>query len=141
MYKLKIISIGKTKEKWLNEAVDEYLKRLKPYVQIETLWAKDNHQLIDWCQKEDAFICLDPQGSLHSSESFSRFLIQQWEKEGARLTLVIGGAEGLPQILKKKNQLISLSPLTFTHQMTRLILIEQIYRAIEIHRGSNYHKA
>ncbi|MDP1880612.1 MAG: 23S rRNA (pseudouridine(1915)-N(3))-methyltransferase RlmH [Parachlamydiaceae bacterium] len=141
MYKLKIISIGKTKEKWLDEAVQEYLKRLKPYVQIETLWAKDNHQLIDWCQKENSFICLDPQGTLHTSESFSQFLIRKWEKEGSRLTLVIGGAEGLPQILKEKSQLISLSPLTFTHQMTRLILIEQIYRAIEIHRGSNYHKA
>lgn len=140
MLKLKILSIGKTKEKWLDEAVNEYVKRLKPSVQIECLWAKDNSQLIEWAQKENSYLCLDPTGRLFTSEELAHFLSQQWEKNGSRLTLIIGGAEGLPLELKQKGLLISLSPLTFTHQITRLVLIEQIYRTIEIQKGSHYHK-
>jgi 23S rRNA (pseudouridine1915-N3)-methyltransferase len=140
MLKLKILSIGKSKEKWLEEALREYTKRLKPYMTIEWLWAKDNAQLIEWAQKEPLFICLDPAGCLFTSEQFAVFLEQLWEKNRSRLTIVIGGPEGLPPILIQRAQLISLSPLTFTHQMTRLILIEQIYRALEINRGSSYHK-
>ena len=63
------------------------------------------------------------------------------EKEGARCTFVIGGAEGLTLKMRQNaTALISLSPLTFTHQITRLVLLEQIYRAFEIKRGSHYHK-
>ncbi len=139
MIKLKIFSIGKTKEKWLDEAFNEYVKRLKSFVQVECVWAKDNPQLLEWTQKESSYLCLDPSGRLLTSEEFAQFLIQQWEKGGSRLTLVIGGAEGLPPELKQ-GPLLSLSPLTFTHQMTRLVLIEQIYRTIEIQKGSHYHK-
>lgn len=140
MLKLKILSVGKTKEKWLNDAFNEYVKRLKPSVQIESLWAKDTPHLIEWAKKENYYLCLDPAGRLFTSEELSFFLTQQWEKEGSRLTLIIGGAEGLPPEIKHKGNLISLSPLTFTHQITRLVLIEQIYRVIEIQKGSNYHK-
>lgn len=140
MLKLKILSVGKTKEKWLDEAFNEYVKRLKPVVQIESLWAKDTAQLIEWAQKENHYLCLDPTGRLFTSEEWTDFLFQQFEKEGSRLTLIIGGAEGLPPEIKQQGILISLSPLTFTHQITRLILIEQIYRATEIQKGSHYHK-
>lgn len=140
MIKLKILSVGKTKEKWLEEAFSEYVKRLKPLLQIECLWSKDNFQLIDWAHKEPSIICLDPAGRLFSSEDFSAFLSQEIEKGGSRLAFVIGGADGLPSQLKQNYPLISLSPMTFTHQMTRLVLIEQIYRALEIQKGSNYHK-
>lgn len=140
MLKLKLISVGKTKEKWLEEAFQEYVKRLRPFVQIECLWAKDSPQLVEWAQKETFYLCLDPQGRTFTSEEWAQFLLQKWEKEGSRLTLIIGAAEGLPQELKQKGELISLSALTFTHQITRLVLIEQIYRAIEIKKGSHYHK-
>ena len=62
MLKLKILSIGKTKEKWLNDAFNEYVKRLKPLVQIESLWAKDTTQLLEWAKKESHYLCLDPTG-------------------------------------------------------------------------------
>lgn len=140
MLKLKILSIGKTKEKWLDEAFNEYVKRLKSSVQIECLWAKDDIQLVEWTRKENFYVSLDPSGRLFTSEEFAQFLSLQWEKGGSRLTFIIGGAEGLPVEIKQKGNLMSLSPLTFTHQMTRLILIEQIYRSIEIHKGSSYHK-
>lgn len=140
MIKLKIISVGKTKEKWLNDAFNEYVKRLSTTIQIESAWAKDDAQLIEWTLKENSYLCLDPAGRLFTSEELAHFLTQQWEKGGSRLTLIIGGAEGLPTEIKQKGILISLSPLTFTHQITRLVLIEQIYRTIEIQKGSNYHK-
>lgn len=140
MIKVKILSVGKTKEKWLNDAFNEYVKRLSTSVQIESVWAKDDDQLIEWAQKDNAYICLDPKGRLLTSEEFTHFLVQHWEKGGSRLTLIIGGAEGLPPEIKQRGTLISLSPLTFTHQITRLVLIEQIYRAIEIQKGSQYHK-
>jgi len=64
-----------------------------------------------------------------------------WVNQGSRIAFAIGGAEGLPpQIIKQAAYILSLSPLTFTHQITRLILIEQIYRALEIEKGSQYHK-
>lgn len=140
MIKLKILSIGKTKEKWLDEAFNEYVKRLKSFVHVECIWAKDSTQLIEWAQKESSYLCLDPSGRLLTSEKFAQYLIQQWEMGGSRLTLIIGGAEGLPLELKQNGILLSLSPLTFTHQITRLVLIEQIYRTIEIQKGSQYHK-
>ena len=140
MLKLKILSVGKTKEKWLDEAFDEYEKRLKPVMQIECHWAKDSQQLYEWAQKEQNVICLDPQGLLVSSEKFAKMLEQAWTKGGSRLAIIIGGAEGLPESLKKQFQLISFSPMTFTHQITRLILIEQLYRSTEIQKGTQYHK-
>ena len=140
MLKLKLLSVGKTKEKWLDEAFQEYKKRLQPYLQIESCWAKDSEQLLEWCQKDPHVVALDPQGLAQTSEEFSAYLYHQWEKFGARLTIVIGGAEGLPKEIRTNYPLISLSKLTFTHQLTRLILIEQVYRAIEINRGSQYHK-
>lgn len=140
MIKLKIFSIGKTKESWLEDAIQEYAKRLSPLMAIEWIWAKDNSHLIDLASKEPKVICLDPKGKLLSSEQFAAFLEQSWERGGSRLAFVIGGADGLPPQLRENYTLLSLSPLTFTHQITRLILIEQIYRATEISKGSNYHK-
>lgn len=140
MYRLRIYSIGKTKEPWLKEAIKEYFKRLQNIVAIEFVWAKSDEQLIALASKESFLICLDAQGKLMDSHQFSTFLIKQFENAGSRLAMVIGGAEGLPEPLKAQFPLISLSPMTFTHQIVRLILIEQIYRAFEIAKGSSYHK-
>jgi 23S rRNA (pseudouridine1915-N3)-methyltransferase len=140
MHKIKIASVGKNKETWLEEACAEYIKRLQGAALIECIWVKTDEQLIAQAEKDQALICLDPNGVKLDSEGFASLLMQQLEEGGSRLTLIIGGAEGLPPPLKKTAKLISLSPMTFTHQITRLILIEQIYRAFEIHKGSRYHK-
>jgi 23S rRNA (pseudouridine1915-N3)-methyltransferase len=137
MLKIKIYTIGRCKENWLAEALNEYEKRLKGRAEMQWLLAKDNLQLAEWCFAEANLFALDPQGIILSSEAFSQKLMQT----GARLSFVIGGAEGLPStILKQAKEVISLSRLTFTHQITRLILAEQIYRALEIERKSPYHK-
>lgn len=140
MLKLKLFSVGKTKEAWLDEAVQEYTKRLKPSLAIEYVWAKDDRQLIDLVQKEPLVITLDPKGRLLDSHQFAEFLAKSFVQGDSRLAMVIGGAAGLPEELRQLPLSISLSPLTFTHQIARLVLMEQIYRAFELNRGSPYHK-
>lgn len=134
MYKFKILTIGKTKETWLEEALEEYSKRLKSQAEISWMFAKDDEQLVQLASKEARKICLDASGKLMNSEEFSHYVLGY-----PRLCFIIGGADGLPEPLKKETSL-SLSRLTFTHQIVRLILIEQIYRALEIAKGSPYHK-
>lgn len=140
MLKLKIISIGKTKEEWLDKAIEEYVKRLKPIMQIEFVLVKNNEQLIALVEKEPLFICCDAKGLSLSSEDFSTYIHKKFTEGGSRLAIIIGGADGLPPPLKTHANLISLSPLTMTHQIVRLVLLEQVYRAMEIAKGSRYHK-
>jgi 23S rRNA (pseudouridine1915-N3)-methyltransferase len=139
--KIKILSVGKNKETWLSDALEEYVKRLRPVISIEFCLAKNDEQLMQWIEKEErGLIGLDPLGQPLTSENFSIFLNKRLEAEGGKLCFVIGGSDGLPQLFKEKVPLVSLSSLTFTHQMTRLILLEQIYRSFEITRNSKYHK-
>ncbi|MBX7066008.1 MAG: 23S rRNA (pseudouridine(1915)-N(3))-methyltransferase RlmH [Parachlamydiales bacterium] len=136
MVKVKVFSIGKSKEEWLNLALAEYEKRLTHKMSIDWIFVKDDNALIEAAGKEPC-IALDPHGELLSSEILSE-KIGKW---GSKLTFIIGGADGIPEtILKNARFIWSLSPLTFTHQMTRLILIEQLYRATEIEKGSSYHR-
>jgi 23S rRNA (pseudouridine1915-N3)-methyltransferase len=136
MLKLKILSIGKTKEEWLESALNEYIKRLKPTLSI----AKSDGDLIFLTEKEPLFVCLDPKGQKMDSETFAHYIQNKFIEGGSKLSIVIGGPEGLPEKLKTHKNLISFSDLTMTHQMVRLLLIEQIYRAFEIIKGSKYHK-
>ena len=144
MYRIKIFSIGKTKEKWLEEALAEYLKRLTQTATIDFILAKNDEQLTTLVENEATrgtlIICLDAEGKVLDSDQFSCYLMHQLEAGGSRLSLVIGGSDGLPAAFKQTYPLLSLSKLTFTHQIIRLILVEQIYRALEIAKGSKYHK-
>ena len=136
MFKVKVLTIGRCKEEWLSAALAEYEKRLQGKLSIEWRLAKDDAQLVEWANPE-SIVALDPKGELLTSEGWSQKMFQL----GLKLVFVIGGAEGLPpQIIRQAQFRWSLSPLTFTHQVTRLILMEQLYRAMEIQRGSRYHK-
>ncbi|NGX39320.1 MAG: Ribosomal RNA large subunit methyltransferase H [Chlamydiae bacterium] len=141
MVKLKIFSIGKTKEPWLKLAIEEYTTRLRPILSIEWHLPKTDEQLVQLLTKEKTYYALDPSGKSFTSEEFSHWLFSEIDHGGSRMNLVIGGADGLPPSIRESaHLLISLSPLTFTHQITRLVLLEQIYRASEITKGSRYHK-
>ncbi|MBS0604001.1 MAG: 23S rRNA (pseudouridine(1915)-N(3))-methyltransferase RlmH [Verrucomicrobia bacterium] len=141
MYKIKVFSVGKTKEDWLQDALEEYERRLKSSLSFEWILAKNDEQLKQFLEKEAHFICLDPRGKQFTSEEFSCFLVKSLQEMHSRLAFVIGGSEGIPEHLKARaRSLISLSRMTFTHQITRLILVEQIYRALEIEKGTAYHK-
>lgn len=140
MLKLKIFSVGKTKEEWLESAFTEYVKRLQKTLHVECIWAKNDDQLLELVEKEALVIYCDAEGKQLTSEAFSSFLVKKFIEGGSRLSIVIGGAEGLPLTIKKSKELLSFSKMTMTHQMIRLFLIEQVYRAFEIQKGSSYHK-
>ncbi len=128
--RIKIISPGKNKESWLLEALAEYEKRLSRDVKLEWIFPKELTLI------EGPYALLDVEGKKLSSVEFSQYLMSK-----PAHTFVIGGAEGPPKEIKEKASFkFSLSDMTFTHQMVRLILLEQIYRGLEIHKGSKYHK-
>lgn len=138
MFKVKVLSQGRCKERWLASALQEYEKRLSHQLQIEWVLTED---LVSVCAKEPLLIALDLKGEMLSSEAFSKKLGKLLIEGGSRLSFVIGGSEGIPDpILKKAHWIWSLSCLTFTHQIVRLLLLEQVYRALEIQKGSQYHK-
>lgn len=139
MVKIRILSPGKTKELWLESALQEYIKRLKGRAEIELIHPKNDEHFLELALKEKRLIALDPEGKEFTSEAFSAYLMKEIEAGGATLAFAIGAAEGLPPPLKNF-PLLSLSRLTFTHQFARLLLLEQIYRAFEIDKGSGYHK-
>ncbi|MDE3046377.1 MAG: 23S rRNA (pseudouridine(1915)-N(3))-methyltransferase RlmH [Verrucomicrobiota bacterium] len=139
MFKVKIYTIGRLKETWLQEALAEYEKRLSRQIGVEWVLAKNERELTEKIQSP--WIALDVRGELVDSVALSKKLLKLFSHHGSRLNFLIGGSEGIdPLLLEKSAWRWSLSPLTFTHQMTRLILLEQLYRAIEIDSGSAYHK-
>lgn len=140
MIRIKILSPGKNKDAWLEDALQEYLKRLSPIAEFELIWTKDEKTFEKLIREEKQLICLDPNGKMMDSVAFSDFFLKEVESGGSKIVFAIGGSEGFSEELLKGRKLLSLSPLTFTHQMTRLILVEQIFRAFEISKGSKYHK-
>lgn len=133
-------------EAWLESAYKMYDTRLKPSgLSVTTQYHKSDGELIKGVEADEAknhkVILLDPLGKLCTSEEFSENMYNWLEAGGSRLTFVIGGADGLPPDLKEgRRRLLSLGKLTFTHQWARVLLVEQIYRAAEIRKGSGYHK-
>lgn len=133
--------MGKIKEAYLRGGLEEFLKRLKPYIDLEIIEIKDegkekeSKKFLDLLGN-NTFI-LDAEGKAFSSEEFSSFLKTNRDE---KITLIIGGHDGFSDELKKKAQKISLSKMTFTHEMTRLILVEQIYRSCMIQANKPYHK-
>eukprot|EP00903_Cladosiphon_okamuranus_P013876 g12908.t1 len=130
---------------YTNQAYDEYVKRLRPVLALDTLWHKTDEDLEAAVRKDPGVVvCLDEGGRQMNSQAFSEFVFSKLEEGGSRLTFVVGGAEGLPPGLKNKppqgRAKLSLSSMTFTHLWARALLAEQIYRASEIRRGSKYHK-
>lgn len=134
--RIKIIQIGKVKDTYLKEGENQFLKRLSPYAKIEILNLKDENSV----KLDDTFlVVMDEQGKEMNSKDFAKFL-EDFKDSGQTVNFVVGGAYGFSNQFKKKaNLLLSLSKMTFTHQMARLFLIEQIYRGLSIIAGKEYH--
>jgi 23S rRNA (pseudouridine1915-N3)-methyltransferase len=139
MKTIKIYAVGKVKEKNIQSLIDEYLKRLKIFAKIEVVELKDEGiekesekiiKLIDG----DTYI-LDESGANMSSIGFSGLI-----DSNDNIKFIIGGAEGISSDVKSKAKLLSLSNMTFPHELTRLILIEQVYRAFMMIKNRSYHK-
>ena len=157
--KIRIVAVGKLKEKYLREGVAEYEKRLAPFASVELLetreeymaenpseaqrqqtLAKESERLLRLVPERSFLIVLDVGGKLLSSEALAKELASLALQGQSDLTFLIGGAFGLsPAVRERADLRISFSPMTFTHQMVRLLLYEQIYRAFKINRGEKYH--
>ena len=157
--KIKIYCIGKIKEQYLKDGINEYLKRISAYSNVEIIEVldskvKDNPNSFDIEKakneegervlkllKNDYLIGLDLNRKEFTSEEFAEFISKKMVEGGSSISFVIGGSYGLSDALKNRcNSFITLSKLTFLHQMTRLILLEQIYRAFKILNNETYHK-
>lgn len=155
--KIKLIYIGKTSKKFLLEGEEEYKKRLKHYCSLECIEIQDiknqkslsfeeikkaeGDKFLAQIQKADSVFLLDDKGKPFTSISFSEFFAKhQLHSSGETLIFLIGGAFGFSEELyKRANGKISLSSLTFSHQMVRMIFLEQVYRAFTILKGEKYH--
>lgn len=150
---IKIICVGKIKEKYLRDAVSEYQKRISKYTKLEIIELNDfndkNTQIIlnkekqeieRYINKNDYIISLDIQGKMLSSETLSTKIDKVFISY-PNITFIIGGSYGLHDDIKKmSNELLSFSYLTFPHQLFRVMLLEQIYRAFKIQNNESYHK-
>ena len=154
---IKIISLGKIKEKFLKEGIDEFLKRLTPYASIEiielpaleikdeNLTAKileqEGEKILSYIKPQAFVITMEINGKMFSSEEFAQ-KIQELTNEGiSEIIFVIGSSCGLsPNVSSRANLKMSMSKMTFLHQFARLILVEQIYRAFKIIKNETYHK-
>ena len=150
---MKLICVGKIKEKYLNDAIDEYKKRLSKYTKLDIVELPDiSYNEIDKVKKEegklilkhlketDNVIILDISGQELSSVELTNKLCRL-ESVNSNITLIIGGSYGLSEEVKKRaNFSLSFSKLTFPHQLFRVMLLEQIYRTYKIRNNENYHK-
>ena len=132
--RLSINAIGKIKKNWIREGINQYKKRMPDLIINESKSFN-----IDNIRFNNIIICLTEEGQTFNSIELTSFLLNFKNK---KINFLIGDADGIPSDIKdKSNLLLSLSPLTFPHELARLILIEQIYRAISISNNSPYHRA
>mmetsp|Transcript_19698 Transcript_19698/g.19798 ORF Transcript_19698/g.19798 Transcript_19698/m.19798 type:complete len:186 (+) Transcript_19698:354-911(+) len=138
-----IVTVGKKNgiEPWIAAGCTEYEKRISSTMSIKTLCLKNDDALIDSVKTlRGTIIALDENGKEFTSREFSSYFYKALESGGAHTSFLIGGYGGLPKEIKNNYPLISIGKMTWTHQMARLLLLEQLYRALEIRKGSGYHK-
>ena len=158
--KIKVVTVGKLKEKYLRDGITEYTKRISRFANLEMIELSDEktpdkasesenqkileiegQRILSKVADRDFVIVLAIEGKILSSEEFSKQLEEASIKGFSTLTFIIGGSLGLAPIVKKRANLsVSFGRLTLPHQLMRLVLVEQIYRAFTIQQGSPYHK-
>ncbi|MBF0778351.1 23S rRNA (pseudouridine(1915)-N(3))-methyltransferase RlmH [Streptococcus cuniculi] len=158
--KIKIITVGKLKEKYLKDGIAEYVKRLSRFAKIEmieladektpdkaslaeneAILKKESERILAKINEREYVIALAIEGRQFASEDFSQLVSDTMVKGYSDIGFVIGGSLGLHEMVKKRaNLLMSFGLLTLPHQLMRLVLVEQIYRSFMIQQGSPYHK-
>ena len=154
--KIKLLAIGKTDNKQLIQLIDEYQKRLKHYIKFEfdiindiknaknlselQQKEKEGELILNKISNTDVLVLLDDKGKQFSSIEFSKYLQKKMNAGTKQLVFVIGGPYGFSEaVYKKTKEQLSLSKMTFSHQMIRLFIVEQIYRGYTILRNEPYH--
>ncbi len=155
--KIKIITVGKTRQKFWQLAEQEYSKRINRYIHlkqivvdeaslsslknIELVWQREQKAILEKIDSGEYLIILDKRGKQISSEALAQFLQKKMTQGVRSLTFVIGGSLGFSEdFLKNAHLVLSLSKMTFPHEMAKVILLEQLYRAFSILKGEKYHK-
>ena len=158
--KIKIVTVGKLKEKYLKDGIAEYGKRISRFAKLEMIELADEktpdkaselenqkiletegERILSKVGERDFVLVLAIEGKTFSSEEFSKQLEEASIKGYSTLTFIIGGSLGLaPSVKNRANLSVSFGRLTLPHQLMRLVLVEQIYRAFTIQQGSPYHK-
>lgn len=158
--KISIITVGKLKEKYLKQGIDEYLKRLSAYAKVEIIEVadekapehlseaemeevkrKEGERILSHLSEDTYIITLEISGRMLSSEQLAAKIDELSTYGKSKLAFIIGGSLGLSKEVQKQSDLaLSFSKMTFPHQLMRLILLEQIYRAYRINRNEPYHK-
>ena len=159
MLNINIVCIGKIKENYLKDAINEYSKRLSKYCKLSItelpdekipdkinenianeIKTKECNNILNHIKKDSYIICLDLTGKDFSSEDFSK-KIENISMENSNITFIIGGSLGLTNLLlQKANLKICFSKMTFPHQLIRVFLLEQLFRAFKISHGETYHR-
>jgi len=168
MITFRFVTVGKIKKsaRYLEEGINLYEKRLRHYVDLEwveiqeespsatrtvnQILDKEAQSILNKCERKDTVVVLNEKGALFDSKEFSQWLVDglvnhlsggRDQSGSGRIIIIIGGAYGTSQrLVSEADKVISLSKLTFPHQMVRLILLEQLYRAFTISNGEPYHK-
>lgn len=153
---IKLIVVGKNEQKYLKEALDIYIKRLTHYINFEIvvlpdvknaknmsvseLKDKEAELILKHSAKADKVVLLDEKGKEYSSVEFSKYIEKQMNASLKTLAFVVGGAFGFSEkVYSQANEKLSISKMTFSHQMIRLLFVEQLYRAFTIIKGEPYH--
>lgn len=143
---IKIICVGKIKEKYLSAAIDEYLKRLSKYHKVNIIEVIDStpqneaKEILKKLTPKDYIVTLEIEGHQLTSIELSQFIDKTFINH-PNITFIIGGSDGLEKEIKSiSNYSISFSKLTFPHQLFRVILLEQLYRSFKILNNETYHK-
>jgi 23S rRNA (pseudouridine1915-N3)-methyltransferase len=154
--KIKLLVVGKTDESYLRSGLDDYGSRIKKYLAFEIVeipglknashlskqeWkAREAAKILPLLSAPDTIILLDEKGNEMTSLEFSLFLNQKFSSSSKNLVFIVGGPYGFDESVKKKaGFMLSLSQMTFSHQMVRLFFLEQLYRALTILRNESYH--
>lgn len=154
--KITLLTVGKTDKDWVKQGMDIYMSRLKHYIPFsvveipelknvssltkDQIKIREGELILKNVRPSDDLILLDERGKEHSSMEFARIIQDKMAYTGKDIVYVIGGAYGFSEaVYKRADSKVSLSRMTFSHQMVRAIFIEQLYRAFTIMKGEPYH--
>ncbi|HEV2750153.1 MAG TPA: 23S rRNA (pseudouridine(1915)-N(3))-methyltransferase RlmH [Gemmatimonadales bacterium] len=136
----RVVAVGRVRDAALRAACDEYLERLRHYARVEEREVKDEARVLEAVAEGSRLVALSRSGEEWTSGQLAEWTAR-WEMDGRDVALAIGGADALPEpVLRQAERVWSLSRLTLPHELARVVLYEQLYRAYTIRRGEPYHR-
>jgi 23S rRNA (pseudouridine1915-N3)-methyltransferase len=136
----RVVAVGRVRDAALRAACDEYLERLRRYTRVEEREVKEEARVLEAVAEDSRLVALSRSGEEWTSGQLAEWTAR-WEMDGRDVAFAIGGADALPElVLRQAERVWSLSRLTLPHELARVVLYEQLYRAYTIRRGEPYHR-